>query len=312
MAMLGIGQPMPPVLVRGAEYQEEGENSPFVADPDLLFRFKPGRTINGQTINALGFPEREVNAAKRPGVVRVISLGDSCTADGIPPYSTMLNDLLAERPPDGRAWEAFHNAVHGYTVVQGQRLFHKTTRDLDPDVVTIYYGWNDHWTADTPDSVRIASAQNRLRHQFLQGLSEKRFYQGAVGLRTASQDEMPQQGLRVDPEEYRRTLAHLVEDIRARGAEPILLTAPRAEVLHTVVAERSGITPQEVLDRHDRYVDLTRSVARDTGAALIDLAAEFEGDPDWSSYFMADGIHFTLEGRRKVAERIYEELMRLE
>ncbi len=312
MALLGIGKPMPPILVRGAEYREEAEDSPFVADRDLLFRFRPGGTINRQTINSLGFPERDVDPVKRPGAVRVICLGDSCTADGIPPYSTILNELLSQSPPDNRDWESFHNAVHGYTVVQGQRLFGKTTRDLDPDVVTIYYGWNDHWTADTPDSVRIASARNLLHHQFLQGLSEKRFYQWAVGLHGASGDEGPPQGLRVDPGEYRRTLTQLVEDIRETGTTPMLLTAPRAETLHSIVAERSGITPEEVLERHDLYVDLTRVVARDTGATLIDLAAEFEGDPDRSSYFMADGIHFTLEGRRQVARRIYDELTRLE
>jgi lysophospholipase L1-like esterase len=284
-----------------------------VADADLLWRFKPGSSIHGQAVNAIGFPEREVAPEKRPGAIRVICLGDSCTADAVPPYPTVLHSLLTNAPPSGREWEAFHNAVHGYSVVQGLTLFRKTTRHFRPDVVTVYFGWNDHWAAPVPDRVRMTSMRNSLRHQILQGLQAKRFYQllfkllrGGVASRTAG---APPQALRVPPDDYRRSLLELVREIRESGATPILLTAPRARTVSADLAERThGTTVGEIHDRHDRYIGITRSVARETEVLLLDLAAEFESDPLRDTYFTADGVHLTAAGRRHVAGRIYDTL----
>jgi len=314
LALIGAGTPLPPLIIRGAEYRDE-DDSPFMADRDLLYRFRPGITFRGQRINTLGFPDREVTCDKPPGTVRVVCMGDSCTAEGPPTYATLLQERLTAAPPSVMCWEAFHNGVHGYTVVQGFALFGTTTKHLQPDIVTLYYGWNGHWAADATDRVRIMSMRKSVRLQLLQGIRSKHMAQllAQIMCKRAAGDSTDacRRKLRVPPEDYRRTLIDLVKAIRSAHAIPILLTAPRAEHMHAVLAERSHTSIEEIHARHDHYADLTRRVARDTGTPLVDLAAQFADDPDRNLYFLRDGIHLTVAGRQKVADRLYSAIVSL-
>ena len=55
------------------------------------------------------------------------------------------NERLAANPPTSQPWEAFNMAVYGYSALEGLKLFQTRGQQLAADVVTIYYGWNDHW-----------------------------------------------------------------------------------------------------------------------------------------------------------------------
>lgn len=316
--VIGFEAPLPPILIQGAEYEAKADE-PIMADRELIWRFKPSGVMHGQPINNIGFPDREVDPVRRGGTTRVICMGDSCTADAVPPYPTMLHELLVASPPTDSRWEAFHTAVHGYSVVQGLTLFRKTTRDLRPDVVTIYFGWNAHWDSDHSDRVRMASLRNNPVTQVLSGLRNKRFFQ----LTTAALRPMlrspplrsPQKSgggnVRVPPDDYEATLTELVEEIRGAGALPIILTAPRAPQMHSLLVERGhGPAMDVVLERHGRYVDITRRVARQCEVPLVDLAATFQSDSSPEDFY-EDGIHLSHSGRRRVARAIYEKLKEL-
>jgi len=316
--LVGFEAPLPPILIQGAEYEAKADE-PIMADRELIWRYKPSGVMHGQPINNIGFPDRQVDPVRRDGTIRVICMGDSCTADAVPPYPTMLHELLEDSPPTDSRWEAFHTAVHGYSVVQGLTLFSKTTRKLRPDVVTIYFGWNAHWDADHPDRVRMASLRNNPVTQVLAGLRRKRFFQ----LMTAALRPMLQSpplrsaqksgggNVRVPPDDYEATLTELVEEIRGAGALPIILTAPRAPQMHLLLVERGhGPAMNVVLERHDRYVDITRRVARRCEVPLVDLAATFQNDSSPEDFY-EDGIHLSHSGRRRVARAIYEKLQEL-
>lgn len=64
------------------------------------------------------------------------------------------------------------------------------------------------------------------------------------------------------PDAYRRNLARFVDDVRARGAVPVLLTP---------VARRRFDDTGAFYDVHGEYPDLVRAVAAEKGVALIDL-----------------------------------------
>ena len=321
--VVGFEAPLPPILIQGAEYEAKADE-PIMADRELIWRFKPSGVMHGQPINNIGFPDRQVDPVRRDGTIRVICMGDSCTADAVPPYPTMLHELLVASPPTDSRWEAFHTAVHGYSVVQGLTLFRKTTRKLRPDVVTIYFGWNAHWDADHPDRVRMASLRNNPITQVLAGLRNKRFFQlmtvalrpmlRSAPLRSAPLRSTRKSGggnVRVPPDDYEATLAELVEEIRRAGALPIILTAPHAPQMHSLLVERGhGPAMDVVLERHDGYVDITRRVARRCEVPLVDLAATFQSD-SLPEDFYEDGIHLSHSGRRRVARAIYEKLEEL-
>lgn len=67
---------------------------------------------------------------------------------------------------------------------------------------------------------------------------------------------------------------------------------------------------EEIIRLHDLYVDLTRQVARETGADLLDLAAEFaRRDP--SGLMQADGIHMNGAGLDLIADQLYDRIVQL-
>ena len=120
----------------------------------------------------------------------------------------------------GRSFEVFNTGVHGYSAVQGRRQFALRVRPLESDVVTLCYGWNDHWLAGRPDSNRMALERSRVLSKLFAKLVRKRFFQFlAVRLkpreaRTAGEARV----LRVPRAEYRATLRSFVDDVRGRRA----------------------------------------------------------------------------------------------
>jgi len=76
-------------------------------------------------------------------------------------------------------------------------------------------------------------------------------------------DESPEKTDRyTPPADFRANLARMVDDIRAKGATPVLLTPVRRRKF-----DESG----QLVDTHGEYPDLVRGVAAERKVALIDL-----------------------------------------
>ncbi|HMP75805.1 MAG TPA: GDSL-type esterase/lipase family protein [Kiritimatiellia bacterium] len=306
-----------PIVIRGEEdidtKTKEGD-SKVILDPELLWRFAPGAGWDGIRINSLGFRDREFPAEKPAGTRRVIVMGDSCTAQGQPPYSALLHELLQWESPTDVPWQAFNTGVFGYSSMQGLRQFQNTVRHLQPDVVTLYYGWNDHWLYDRPDHLRMAVRLHPARAKIAAALQKKRFY-GALARMAQPPAVTEAKGednrtYRVPHSVYRATLIQFIAEIRAVGATPLLITAPRRDLTPSVVRSGHARSVEEVHRVHAEYVDLTRAVAAETGTPLLDLAAVME-DPAHDALFSGDGIHFQQPGLQFIAEQLHAKLMEL-
>lgn len=303
LALAGVPKGEPVFVVKGEGGQATRADGSMVKDSDVLWRFAPGKVFNGRTVNALGFLDREVSAVKSAGVTRVICMGDSCTAQGSPPYSGRLHALLQEKSPDAHPWEAFNTAVHGYTVLQGLAQFRTRVAALAPDIVTIYFGWNDHWLAERDDAERLAAVGSAWSTALRNALVQKRMVQWAAGKRSPTK---PETKLRVPPDVYYAGLTSLVAEIRSAGAQPLVITAPRGRTVHGHIANAGHARSVAEANRlHDEYVEITRRAARATNARLLDLAASFTN----TALFSSDGIHLITEGRVEVARLIYEDLV---
>lgn len=305
----------PPIVIRGEQQNSSMPNKDtIIGDPVLRWKYLPGGTFMGLQVNRLGYLDREVSEKKTPGTVRVICMGDSVTSQAPAPYSETLNKALEKSPPDNRRWEAFNMGVVGYSSLQGLRVFQLQTKDLQPDYVTLYFGWNDHWKSGLkPDSEIMAIPLSAAQADFVRKLEQRRVGRLAVaawgawqrrssGSNPANVD--PWDLNRVPPEEYRNTLVQFIHEIRACGAVPILITAPRAETLTPLLVHNGQATSmKEAIEEHDRYVDITRRVAADTKTDLIDLAVEMQG-PEHADLFKNDGIHMTYPGLEYIASAI--------
>jgi lysophospholipase L1-like esterase len=229
-----------------------------------------------------------------------VSLGDSCTFFGSPPYTTRLERLLADR---GTAAEVFNAGVPGYSSYQGLRWFESEIAGYDPDWVTVFYGWNDHWlAARTPDHLL---AERRAPAAVEALVAWSRLAQAGIWLRARSSQPPPEgRPLRVPPERYRENLERLCASARGAGARVVMITAP-SELDADDVARlrREGYAPPTGAPRelHEEYNALAREAAASCGATLLDFAREAEGGEGWLS---EDGIHLTPGGMDRLAARL--------
>ena len=149
---------------------------------------------------------------------------------------------------------------------RGCALFQRRAAKLEPDYVTVYFGWNDHWRTFRPDHMRMKVKMPRWKGTLIQKLRKKKFFQYLSNLRTPRQKLTQDEDdyyLRVPQEYYRQNLVSFVREIRALKAIPILITAPRAEVLtKSLVTNRQVATLEDAYRLHDEYVEITRAVAR--------------------------------------------------
>jgi lysophospholipase L1-like esterase len=198
-------------------------------------------------------------------------------------------------------------AVHGYSSEYGLRLFRRQTRYLQPDYVTLYYGWNDHWRSETTDRLRLPRRSSPVWGRAQRLLTRSRLYQFVASRSSVRQTpDADNFVLRVPPEEYRQNLLSFVAEIRAVGAVPILITASRGSKLTPILVKNRQVARIEDAYRlHDEYCDITRAVAKQTGAPLLDLARMFQ-EEGADALFSGDGIHQSKEGQVRIAEEIYK------
>lgn len=297
----GVPHGEPVFVVQGRDGQSVNASGSMVSDSHLLWRFEPGTEFNGRKVNVLGYLGRQdIAAVKADRVTRIVCMGDSCTAQGLPNYADMVHQRFQENTVSDRVWEAFSAGVHGYSVLQGLRQYQRDIRPLQPDVVTIFFGWNDHWLTEQPDRERMELARGRLEAAILNGLAKKRLIQLTSKKNPGGVDRRE---LRVPPDAYATYLGHLIDEIKRDGAMPFVVTAPRAKLLsRRLVHAGHAESVEGAMALHDHYVEISRTVASEKGVIVIDLAAEMSA-PD---FFMEDGIHFTGAGLQRIAERIHE------
>ena len=270
---LEFGQPDPVLLEKA-----------FRPDPDL-FWVTPGY-----------FEELEELVLSEPPL---LLLGDSCTQLGH--YDEALARWAEEHR--GEAPRYGNLAVAGWSSYQGRRQVERDLPGLSPEVVTVYFGWNDHWIGfgfEDEEAARWQRFGGSVWGDF-------RLVQVVLKARVAL-GERPQ---RVPLDDFRENLRVIVERTRELGAVPVLLTAPddhRRGEEPEYLATRWLASLEDLVPLHERYVEAVREVARSTSAPLCDLAAAVDDlrPAERGPLFLEDGIHFTPAGDRFLAERIAE------
>ena len=267
-------------------------------DPQLLATgFREDRDLFWVTRD---YPEKlERLRAERPAL---LLMGDSCTHLGR--YDRELSRLVSERRGVKLAYGNL--GVAGWSTYQGRRQLERDVLPLEPAVVTIYYGWNDHWIGFGIEDKNVAL----VKRVFAGPWSGSRVVQLATRAVVAMGARKTAYPNRVSLEDFEENLRMMVARARAADIRPLLVTA--------ATSHREGDEPAELATRwlrelselvplHESYVARVRQVARDEDAALCDAAARFAelSRPEIEASFMADGIHLTPAGDRRLAEMLY-------
>lgn len=271
-------------------------------DRDLLWRPVPAPGVT----NSEGFLGPEwIGAKSKP---RLVTLGDSCTVAGETPYPERLRALLP-------GWEVWNAGVGSWSSYQGLKLLETRLLAHKPDVVSVYFGWNDHWLAwSASDKDFSADLDRRWRRMRL--VESSRVLQAlSFAADKASGPAGPRRGAppRVSLEDYGANLRRIVALCRAAGAKPLLLTAPSSltpghPVVRALVEQsRNFDDPARLPATHEAYNAVVREVAAETGAGLVDLAEVFAREPEPAGQF-TDGIHLSARGHAAAARLIAKAL----
>lgn len=242
-------------------------------DADLLYVYPPG--FQGRMyhvdarINNLGLRGEDVAARKPPGTFRVLALGDSRTfgfaVGQDDSYPAQLERVLRSRDPDGR-FEVLNAGRHGYSSYQGLRFLQREGLPLEPDVVTVAFGFNDRRYVPAADEVdgaewfgRAARAlrwRQRLSYSYALLAARKvlcRLLQRARSLPSQRIDQLP---CRVDSDAFQGNLERIVKLCDARHIRVVLLVMADAASVEQAFDE--GIR----LRSEKRYEDAIAAFSR--------------------------------------------------
>lgn len=273
---------------------------PFLERDDVLF-WKPRPLVLGH--NSKGTFGLEFSDAKPPGTYRIVTLGDSCTYFGPNPYPQRLQAML-----DGTQrghFEVINAGVIGYSSYQGlQRLTHEVSR-WSPDLVTAYFGWNDHWLARGYPDREQAAHQGGL-NAIVRALDHFRVFQVLELLVGRSAVSPAGAVYRVSLEDYANNLRAMKRATDTMGAALWLVTAPQALDLGLpkyLLTSGEVDDASSVIALHARYNEQVRSVANELGIPIVDLD-RIVSDKNKAALFIDDHIHLSEAGRTLAAETL--------
>ena len=236
--------------------------TPVWADRDriaLLRRFLPwlpqefrANPVWRIVLNNEGFRSAPFAPAKRPGVLRIATIGDSWTfgmnVDQDRSYPARLEALLKQQDPSKEV-EVMNFGILGYTSFQGLQLLKTRVLDLHPDVVVIGFGMNDSDVAGYRDKdvEKPGEVSWRDRVKAITAHSESLALLKYVALALRFHPKDPGQFLKADakadqgksndvvnydeieawthvsPRDYDRNLREMITLSRGQGARVVLL-----------------------------------------------------------------------------------------
>jgi hypothetical protein len=215
-------------------------------------------------------------------------------------------------------------------------LLRTKLRGLEPDLITVRYGWNDHFMSASdpgvsgyrePSTALALGIQDLLLRTSLYGFFRRLAFEvQALGSGpTGSTGSVPTPGEwrpNVPLDAYRHNLRRIVALARGQGARVWLLTSPHAFVVEAnqgrydelpmsakQVVTLNGLPSFErFIEIHDSYNAATREVAAELSVPVVDMDAVYRAHSDQPLFFDTDVPHPAPEGHALEAETLYERL----
>lgn len=226
----------------------------FASDPELFWRLRPGLEkpdasgpLFGILSNSQGLREdHEIRIPKAKGEIRILFLGDSCTFGEYLSHAESfvqgVEDSLRSLFP-GAAVECINAGVPGYTLFQGWRFLETEGYGFEPDVVVVYFGWNEgaSW-GGMSDPQQYETLQAQLPVRPLRWSRIGRMLWQAASSPALPEGNGPARGVRrprLRPDEFRGLLERVRESTRRRGVELLVLVGPHRNNIAGVPCRRS-------------------------------------------------------------------------
>lgn len=230
-----------------AQVADAKQSSIFEGDPLLLWRLKPNlrEAVWDFTVlstNAQGLRVDYPVGVKAPGVFRIVCLGDSVTFGyRVPPvwpdkpteydrswlpYPMLLEKQLRAANP-GKSIEVITMAVPGYTSHQGLAWLKRDLETLEPDLLTVSFGWNDVSFSEAADHETVRTGWLPVTTRWFIDHSQA-FAHVTRWLRSRKQNNQarPAPRARVSQQDYLANMLETTKLARAGGAKVVVIAAP--------------------------------------------------------------------------------------
>lgn len=296
----------------------------YTVDPKLSLRVPIAGFSSGRiSINTLGFRGPEIPVVKVSGTVRLAFLGASTTWCGEVSsnehvWTHLVTESLGKTFSHAR-FDYVNAGVPGYTMGSILKTMELRVAPLEPDIVVIYEAANNlsgdlreraaaqglvqtaefqKFSWPSRYSVLWSLVEKNLRVLTAQGAAQKNAGRLAVDVSTLGREY--QEGL---TKVVRAAQRHAkVVAVATFSIHPRRDQAPEQQLRGSLSAfvYMPFITPQLLIEAYERYNDIAREVARETGALLIEHQDDIPGNP----LHFADAVHFTDLGSQTMAQRI--------
>ena len=261
-------------------------------------------------INSMGIREKEIPLQKEEGEFRLLVLGDSST-DGVgveasKRYSSILERKLSASFP-GRKVTVINGGIPGYTSFSIVRLYEKRLSKYNPDALIIAIN-NDCSRGSMCSKDRVCSMKMLPIFSLLYK-SELYLLLRKVINRQKDRivDQRPQINGRENPEMNRLAVStddvkenylKLINDIKARGGDNIIVVMPRKQQ----VWRRSRDL--------QNYIQLKKQISDKEETLYVNFFDEWKDktDADENLLFI-DDLHPSEKGNALIGERLYELIM---
>jgi lysophospholipase L1-like esterase len=286
---IGFGQ-LTPQMSFGLRAKQALERGYLEPDPTLFWKPRLNRNPRFRRAANLVHPDSPI--APRGTRQRLIVLGDSCSRlvlSGLP-YSASVQAELGDDD-----WEVLNASVPGYSSHQGLLWLRSQLLAADPDVVVVYFGWNDHWRTS-----------GRTDKQYEQTIRPSRLR--LLNLLSRRPDPPP---FRVTPDEYRENLGSIIDEVVRAGGRVVLVAAPYRFVeknQQRYVANAYLLPEDDAVAIHRSYLDIVREFRGREGVAILGADVLLDTLGESPQLLRDDGIHFTNIGNRVMGALIAEQV----
>ncbi len=280
-------------------------------DSQLFWKLKSSTTTESTNfsnlnyrINDSGFRGPEWD--KLSGSRDILCMGNSCTFGWAVEYDAIYTEILNKSYSDYRALNC---GTPGYSSYQGKTLLNQLLQTHKPEIITLMFGWNDHWPAgsDIADKNQTTPPQWTLALQ--NTLSNFKIYQAMrkLALSASSSDQSPTEGFsrvtgkrRVGLTDFADNLKEMVKASRGANAQPIILVPPVATL--TIYLPNMANSPFH--DLHAEYQATARRVAAEMNCPLLDLQPLFDEHSNLFDYPVEDPVHFNAAGHQEIGSAL--------
>ncbi len=314
-----------------AQVADAKQSGIFEGDPLLLWRLKPNldHVVWDFTVlstNSEHLRSEEASRSlqpKQPGAIRIVCLGDSVTFGyRVPvvwpdkpteydpewlPYPMLLEKQLRAANPD-RKVEVITMAVPGYTSHQGLAWLQRDISQLNPDLVTVSFGWNDASLSDVPDREAIRTNRAAVAVRSLVDHTQA-FAHATRWLRARERAKVQAESSnnppgrpqvykrpvpRVSQQEYLNNMAAIEQLARQRGAAVIVIAAPYRD--HSTEAPEAELMLQ--------YRLALGATMRQRGVPFLELRELTEEAYPSNEGWFGERIHPNHMGHRLIASEL--------